>query len=439
MTVLGLVSQVEERTITYTYDPLNRLTAADTSGGEYYHYTYDPTGNRLALDHSGTETSYQYDDANRLVSVGGQAYTWDNNGNLLDDGTNTYTYDPANRLKSVVGGGNTYSYTYNGLNNRVGQVVNGVALSYVLDQDSGLSQVLSDGTHAYLYGNGRIAQMGQQAEYFLPDALGSVRQMVNAGGAVTLSRRYDPYGQVITSQGSSETVFGYTGEQTDPSGMVYLRARYYSPLQGRFVSEDTWEGDAVDPLSYNRWAYVQENPISRRDPSGRCYTNSNIFSSGYWARFWESPILGPCDSDQNNMEKNIYSNNTQQTPSPTCTTTSTPTVTPTSIPVAIVSKTIFFGGSNGSSLADPGPDPKIQTPVWVIDADVYKYPGGSKNAQADEVNISSYKNNTIIIIGYSAGADTALIFANKFRDYQKKNSILGSISDVIILGGTIDR
>ncbi len=82
--------------ISYTYDALNRLTAADYDTGTYFHYEYDAVGNRLEeakrLDPLQQEvvTASVYDDANRLTSVGGVSYTWDANGNLLADGVKTY-------------------------------------------------------------------------------------------------------------------------------------------------------------------------------------------------------------------------------------------------------------------------------------------------------------------------------------------------------------
>jgi YD repeat-containing protein len=90
-----------KRPITYEYDPLYRLTAADYSSGAHYHYTYDAVGNRLSQETGLGITNYVYDDANRLSSVNGVSYTWDNNGNLLQDGVNAYTYDSANRLTAL--------------------------------------------------------------------------------------------------------------------------------------------------------------------------------------------------------------------------------------------------------------------------------------------------------------------------------------------------
>jgi hypothetical protein len=76
---------------------------------------------------------------------------------------------------------------------RVSQTVNGITTHYELFQAAGLTQVLSDGTNTYLYGVGRIAQYSETGpEYFLNDALGSVRQLVDANGSVTLARDYEP-------------------------------------------------------------------------------------------------------------------------------------------------------------------------------------------------------------------------------------------------------
>jgi hypothetical protein len=70
-----------------------------------------------------------------------------------------------------------------------------------------LIQVLSDGTTTYTYGLGRISQQsGSTPEYFLGDALGSVRQMTDQTGAVTYAAAYDPYGVVTQSGGVSQSV-----------------------------------------------------------------------------------------------------------------------------------------------------------------------------------------------------------------------------------------
>jgi RHS repeat-associated protein len=268
-----LESQIGNWTIDYTYDALNRLTAADTSTGDYYHYTYDAVGNRLSQANSfgGTETTtaYVYDAANRLTSAGGVSYTWDNNGNMTSDGVNTYTYDGANRLIAVNGQSSTTSYAYDGLGDRLQQTVGGQTTTYTLDLNAALTQILSDGTDTYLYGLDRIAQQnGTDTEYYLGDDLNSVRQLANTTGDVTLTRAYDPYGNTILNTGSEQTAYGYDGEYTDSTGQIYLRARMYDPEIGRFTTKDTWQGDYQNPETLNAFVYVDNNPINNYDPTG---------------------------------------------------------------------------------------------------------------------------------------------------------------------------
>lgn len=178
--------------------------------------------------------------------------------------TTSYDYDSANRLISI-SGGQSATYAYNGLGDRLSQ--NGV--NYTLDLNAGLTQVLSDGTNTYLYGVDRIAQVNTTTEYFLGDALGSVRQLTDAQGEITLANAYEPYGSLAQTVGNTQTSYGFTGEFTDSSGMVYLRARYYIPNNGRFLTKDTFGGVLEIPASLNRFNYVHGNPVMYTDPSGQ--------------------------------------------------------------------------------------------------------------------------------------------------------------------------
>jgi RHS repeat-associated protein len=265
-------------TITYLYDNLYRLLAASYSTGEVFTYTYDALGNRLTQTTITNTTAYTYDIANRLVNVAGQAYTWDNNGNLLSDGAMSYAYDSGNRPVTITQGANTYVFGYDGTGNRRRQLLNGVPTTYTLDLNAALVQVLADGSgNTYLYGNGPIAQQSATATgYFLPDALGSVRQLADASGNVTLAKSYDPYGNVLRSAGTGSSIYGFTGEVTDATGLVYLRARFYSPTTGRFFVQDSWHGDVQMPATLHAYLYGLNDPINHTDPSGRCLTGAII-------------------------------------------------------------------------------------------------------------------------------------------------------------------
>jgi RHS repeat-associated protein len=129
---------------------------------------------------------------------------------------------------------------------------------------------LSDGSNTYLYGLDRIAQqniVGRQ--YYLGDALGSVRQLTNAVGSVTLARSYEPFGKLLSTAGNPLTKYGYTGEWTDPTNLVYLRARYYDPATGRFLTKDPVRGLISLPITQNNYIYALNNPILLTDPTGR--------------------------------------------------------------------------------------------------------------------------------------------------------------------------
>jgi RHS repeat-associated protein len=71
-------------------------------------------------------------------------------------------------------------------------------------------------------------------EYFTSDGLGSVRQVVDNVGEVLYNQGFDPYGNPYLDTGDEKPSWGFTGEQTDSNGLIFLRARYYEPDNGRF-------------------------------------------------------------------------------------------------------------------------------------------------------------------------------------------------------------
>jgi YD repeat-containing protein len=121
----------------------------------------------------------------------GSEYTWDNNGNLLNDGVRQFAYDAANRLTSVAEGADLTSFAYNGDGARVGKTVDGATTSYVLDVNSPLPVVLverpgqTDQTN-YVYGLSLLADWtggtGSTWRYYHADRLGSTRHLTNAQG-----------------------------------------------------------------------------------------------------------------------------------------------------------------------------------------------------------------------------------------------------------------
>jgi RHS repeat-associated protein len=169
-----------------------------------------------------------------------------------------------------VSGTLTTTFTYDGDGNRVGKSANGQATDYLLDPVVPLPVVISDSAAVYLYGLDIIArQQGGTWSYYQHDGLGSVRQLSDPAGQAVQSYAYDPFGGILASNGAAQNPFQYTGEQWDSEAqLLYLRARYYSPSQGRFISKDPWPGSIWWPGTLNSYQYVLANPVRYVDPSG---------------------------------------------------------------------------------------------------------------------------------------------------------------------------
>jgi len=180
----------------------------------------------------------------------------------------SYSYDHANRLTQVVSGTLTTQYAYNGDGVRTSKTVGGDTTQYVLDLAATLPAVISDTEAVYLYGLDIIAQQQTEMLYYMHDGLGSVRQLLDATGEVQASYAYDPFG-VPLAGGGVHNPYQYTGEAWDAEvELLYLRARYYQPEVGRFITKDPWAGNVWRPGTLNSYLCVVNNPVNHVDPSG---------------------------------------------------------------------------------------------------------------------------------------------------------------------------
>jgi RHS repeat-associated protein len=122
----------------------------------------------------------------------------------------------------------------------------------------------------YTYGNDLLSQnTAVETLTYLTDALGSTRGLVDANQNLTDRYNYTPYGKLKDHNGTSANNFLFTGEQFDSEvGNYYLRARYYSPDSGRFISRDSYDGTGNNPISQNHYLYGNGNPLTYVDPTG---------------------------------------------------------------------------------------------------------------------------------------------------------------------------
>jgi fibro-slime domain-containing protein/RHS repeat-associated protein len=281
------VTQSDGSLVEYAYDSLSRLTSEtykDSAGNvtRQISYTYDAVGNRLTLTDNAVTTNYVHDGNNQLTSDGVSAYTYDANGNTLTRGAGIssvrYTYDARDKVATVTQPDNsTLSYVYDADGNRVRSVgPNGAATNYLVDPTTGTPEVVVETNGSgqvvasYTYGIGLISQRRSGVDsFYVSDALGSTRALTNSQGAVTDRYSYDAFGNTASSSGTTVNSFLYTGQQRDDAtGLYYLRARYYDPAIGRFLTSDRYEGKLQEPQSQHRYAYVQNDPVNRIDPLG---------------------------------------------------------------------------------------------------------------------------------------------------------------------------
>lgn len=196
-------------------------------------------------------------------------YAYDTRGNRTTitpptGSATTLGYDQANRLTSY---GATATYGYNGDGLRMSKTISGTTTQQTWDTSQALPLVLVDGPTNYIYGPtglplGQIN--GSTVLYYQQDQLGSTRAITDSTGTAVGTYTYDPYGKLTASTGSITNPFGYAGQYTDTeSGLQYLRARYYDPASGQFLTRDPITAQTQQP-----YQYAAGSPLNATDPSG---------------------------------------------------------------------------------------------------------------------------------------------------------------------------
>ncbi|NIN64369.1 MAG: hypothetical protein GTO63_06645 [Anaerolineae bacterium] len=164
----------------------------------------------------------------------------------------------------------TTQFAYNGDGVRVGKTIGAATTDYLVDVAATLPVVISDTDAIYLYGLDIIAEQlaGADRYYYVHDGLGSVRQLLDSTGQIATRYAYDPFGVPLAGNGVPNP-WQFTGEAWDAGvELLYLRARYYQPETGRFVTKDPAARDLRQASTLNLYVYVTNNPINLTDPTG---------------------------------------------------------------------------------------------------------------------------------------------------------------------------
>jgi RHS repeat-associated protein len=242
---------------------LSRIDASPSSVTRQY--TYSARGNRTSESDGGTTLPLSYDQANRLVGVGGDI-----------------------------------SYAYNGDGLRTSKTVKGATTAFAWSEAEELPELLQHGSTYYIYGpeGTPVEQIsGSTPLYLHQDHQGSTRLLSDSEGNVVGRYSYDAWGKVTSHTGSASTNLQYDGQYTDAeTGYQYLRARYYDPETGQFLARDP-----AATVTRSQYAFGTNNPVNMGDPTGLWGFHPSNWIGNAWIKigayhFFATHTVGGCVS-----------------------------------------------------------------------------------------------------------------------------------------------
>jgi RHS repeat-associated protein len=276
----------------FFYDNLYRLDYSRLNGVQNLNVDYDGLGNITNKSDVGT---YTYDSAKRhqvRSTSNGWSFDYDANGNMLHGRNATYTWTSYNYPASITNGSDSSSFSYTPSRQYWRQISNytsGGAATTIYVGGILEKVTTSSGTdyrHMIRAGNAEIIVSRKTAgtdsvTYVTSDSLGSSSAVTNASGGVLMNSSFDAFGKRRGSNWSGSpssgdwtaiaatTRRGYTDHtMLDNLSLVHMNGRVQDPILGRFVSADPTISQPNNTQNYNRYSYVDNNPLSATDPTG---------------------------------------------------------------------------------------------------------------------------------------------------------------------------
>ena len=281
---------IGNKTTAYQYNKNDELLRTDTlhtdtEKNDVVIYKNDKNGNQLAtvnrseIPTEAKDTSYIDVD----VTLG---------DNQLNDNVVNH-YNALNQLTETLTKNYKVSFTYDAEGLRTGKTVNGEKTIYVWDGEQVVMELSKGGAvqKRYIRGNDLVyADKGENTEktYYVTDMHGNVVQLLDESGNVTKTYEYDSFGNEVKPEKKDENPYRYCGEYYDKeTEEVYLRARYYEPSVGRFITRDTYTGESDEPLSLHLYTYCANDGVNAWDPSGHYKIKMKHINGMKWKKNWK--------------------------------------------------------------------------------------------------------------------------------------------------------
>lgn len=277
---------------TFTYDEYDRLSSWNHNNNSQY-YTYDIYGN---LENNSYNTNMSYNHKNQIISKITKQndtynYSYDDNGNIINDGIKTYTYTSFNKIETITKNNKITSFEYDSFDNLVSKTEDNKSIYYIDKEyeytrsfDIQTLKTTEEFKHN-IYSDDKIVAVHtktlindtkqvDKTAYLHKDSLNSIDTVTNSHGEIILKNRYNPYGALLSSsnpntQFKKEDLKGYTSHrQLYSLNLIDMGGRMYDPSISRFLSPDIFIQSPTNSQSFNRYIYVWNNPLKYTDPTG---------------------------------------------------------------------------------------------------------------------------------------------------------------------------
>jgi RHS repeat-associated protein len=270
----------DTQSCTYAHDDLVRISSANCGSIWSQTFSYDAFGNITKAGSSSFNPSYS-SATNRMTQIGSSTPSYDADGNVTNDFLHSYTWDAYGRPISVTNdvSGASASITYDALGRVAERNINGAYTQMIYSPTGFLMTIMTGSTYLHSFspmpgGGATVWSSPNQIWYRHADWLGSSRLATTTSRTVYGDVAYAPFGETYAQSGAAD--FSFTGQDQDtdtsanPASLYDFPAREYG-IQGRWPSPDPSGLAAVDPSnpqSWNRYAYVLNNPLATTDPTG---------------------------------------------------------------------------------------------------------------------------------------------------------------------------